>query len=205
MQILFRVLFIALSLGLVYMLYTSISVPIEFKNTREKRETVVREYLKEIGELQRMYKAIKGDYANSFDTLELVLMRDSFQVDKMIGDPNDTTIQFQKITVMAPAKDSLARFITRSATKASSLEAYFKEIRKVPFSSGKEFTMRADSAKLAAAMGESISAPVFEVSTIYKNYLTEYDSSYMVYDPLYDPMKIRKIGDLSKPSTSGNW
>lgn len=220
MKIAINIVLLALAGVLIYALVESIRVPIEFKNTREMRETAVRARLKEIVELQKMYKDLRGVYAGDFDTLAHALLNDSFTVEKTIGDKYDTTIVATTTMVRFPARDSLAGFLKKYATTASQtadLNAYFQEIRYIPYSrkgapttpatarGEKEFEIIADSIGLSSGSGVVIQTPTFEVRTPLKGFLAEYDSSYIMYDKRYDPAAVRKVGDLSKPSVAGNW
>lgn len=189
-----------------YYLYKSIERPLHFKNEWAAREQVVREQLKDIAELQKMYKGLKKGlaFAPNFDTLELALLNDTFFVEKVMGDPGNENAKPEVKIIAIPAKDSLIAFMKKKG-KTQDPQTYLKEIRVVPFSNGKAtFEMRADSSVTKAADGNSASIPTFEVVTRLGAYMPEFDSSYMIYQRYY-PDSIRKIGDLTKPSTSGNW
>ncbi len=207
MKIVITALLIALSVALSYMLVESVRVPVEFKNTREARNKVVHDQLKELAELQKMYNTIKGHYAGSFDSLQHVLLTDSFMVEQVIGDPNDTTKAVERHLIKISARDSMMGFLKKSVLKDSvaDLEKYFLAVRTVPFSSGKPFEIQADSAVISAGLGETRKTPTFEVRTKFRVYLPEYDSAYMRYDQFFDPVKVVKVGDLTKPTTNGNW
>ena len=204
-KIVINVLLLSLAGVVGYLLYKSIERPIHFKNEWANREQVVRERLKEIAELQKMYKSLRNSYASNFDTLALAFMQDTFVLEKVFGDEGNENAKVERRTRLVPAKDSLMAFLKKNGREPSSLESYFADLRKIPFSQGKEFDMKADSAQADAADGKSVFLPTFEVKTMYANYMPEFDSSYMVYQPTYDPSSIRKIGDLAKPSTNGNW
>jgi hypothetical protein len=214
MKIAINLALFAASAVLIYFLIESIRVPINFKSTREAREVLVRDRLKEIAELQKMYKGLRDDYAGDFDSLAYVLMNDSFTVERVIGDPNDTTIKVTRTMVRFPAKDSLLGFLKKGSTVSNTtdLAVYFAEIRLVPYSDvpptgkgAKAFEIIADSIGIASGTGGEVKTPTFEVRTPLSTYLPEYDATYTMYDKRYDPTTYRKVGDLSKPSTSGNW
>jgi len=195
---------IALALVVAYMLYDSVRVPIEFKNTWESRETKVRERLVEIAELQKMYKTLRNTYAPSFDSLKYVLTTDSFEIEMQTQDKDGNIIK-QGVSYR-PAIDSLQSFLKKSATGKTNIDEYFKEIAQIPFSNSKQFRMEKDSAEVSGGVGGAvIQIPTFEVSALYRDYLPEYDSSYMMYNSDFNPIEVRKVGDLYKPSTSGNW
>lgn len=214
MKIVINLVLVATSALLVYFLIESIRVPIDFKNTRESREVLVKERLKEIAELQKMYKGLRNDYAGNFDTLAYVLLNDSFLVERIIGDENDTTVKVERTEMRYAAADSLRGFLKKgsSVSNTTDLNAYFAEIRLVPYSDvpptgkgAKAFEIIADSVGIASGVGTEIQTPTFEVRTLLSTYLPEYDATYAMYDKRYDPSSYRKVGDLTKPSTSGNW
>lgn len=204
MKIVFNIILLAASIGLIYLLIESIRKPIDFTNTRQAREDVVRTQLKDIAELQKLYKGLRNNFANDFDSLKLGLMSDTFYVDKVIGDPNDTTIVATVERIAIPGRDSLLSWI-RERGSMLSIDEYFNKIRQVPFStSGVVFYMQVDSAIVDGT--DSLMAPTFEVGTPIKSYMAEYPKEdFAIYDPDYDPNKLRKVGDLKKTSTSGNW
>jgi hypothetical protein len=195
---------IVLALVVAYMLYDSVRVPIEFKNTWEGRETKVRERLVEIAELQKMYKTLRNTYAPSFDSLKYVLTTDSFEMEMQTQGAEGEIIK-QGVTYR-PAIDSLQTFLKKSVTGKTNVDEYFTEIALIPFSNNKQFRIEKDSAEVSGGVGGAvIQIPTFEVSAYYRDYLPEYDSSYMMYNADFNPIEVRKVGDLYKPSTSGNW
>lgn len=204
MKIVLNILLALASLGLVYLLIESIRKPINFKDTREFREERVRERLKQTAELQKLYKSLRNQYADDFDSLKYVLTNDTFLVDQVVGDKYDSTQSVQTIQVQIPAKDSLVGLIANSPVPEKSIEEYFEYLKTVPYSDGKLFYIKTDSAIVEGT--DSMMTPTFEVGTTIGSYLPEFDSAgHVIYDPLYNPNLIRKVGDLYKPSTNGNW
>ncbi len=204
MKIVLNFLLLLVSAGLVYLLVETIRKPIEFEETREAREEVVKARLLEIVDLQKMHKDIHQEYANNFDSLKYALLNDTFYVEMVIGDRYDTTQTVRKEIVAFPAKDSLLSYLEKKG-KNQTVDAFFASLRKIPFSSNKEFYIKKGEAIVEGT--DSLMAPTFEVGTTLSNYLEEFDSaSYVIYDPNYDPEhQILRVGDLYKPSTAGNW
>ncbi|MCP4438933.1 MAG: hypothetical protein GY810_08305 [Aureispira sp.] len=203
MKIVFNIILLAVSIGLIYLLIESIRKPIDFTNTRDHREEVVRAQLKDIAELQKLYKGLRQTFANDFDSLKLGLVSDTFYVEKMVGDPNDTTTQMITEEIKIPGKDSLLSWIREKGSDAS-IDEYFENIRKVPFSDGVLFMMATDSAIVDGT--DSLMAPTFAVGTQIKSYMPEYPKEdFAIYDPNYNPDNVRRVGDLKKTTTSGNW
>lgn len=204
MKIALNILLALASIGLIYLLVETIRKPIVFKETREFREENVRACLKHTAELQKIYKTLRNSYAGDFDSLKHVLTTDTFLVDKVIGDRYDTTQVVETVQVKIPAKDSLMNWIKQSKKPSLSIDEFFAYLKVVPHSGGKEFYIKTDSAVVEGT--DSLMAPTFEVGTTIGCYMPEFDSaSYVIYDPNYNPNNLRKVGDLYKPSTNGNW
>lgn len=205
MKIVFNLLLFLGSLGLIYLLVESIRKPIDFKETTDARELVVRARLLQVAEMQKMHKALHQEYANDFDSLKIALTNDSFYIERVIGDPYDTTQVVEVKIIAFAAKDSLFSYFKKNKIETS-VDDFFTELRKVPFSTkNAEFYIKKSTAIVEGT--DSLMAPTFEVGTTLITYLEEFDSAgYVIYNPLYDPANtVRKVGDLYKPSTSGNW
>lgn len=203
MKIALNILLTLAALGLVYLLIESIRKPIRFKETGELREEHVRERLTQVAELQKLYKGLKGKYADSYDSLMHVLTHDTFLIEQVVGDKYDTNQVVTTASVAIPAMDSL-KGVIKKKQPGMSIEEYFDFISTVPFSNGKKFYIRTGEAIVEGT--DSMMASTFEVGTTIGTYMHEFDSaSHVIYDPTYNPNKLRKVGDLYKPSTNGNW
>lgn len=203
MKIVINSLLLIAAVGLAYLLIESIRKPINFKETRELREEFVREKLTQAADLQKMYKSLTGKYANSFDSLEYVLMTDTFLVDQVLGDKYDTTQMVTSVKVPIPAKDSLKGYLKKKKIEMD-IRSYFDDLRIVPFSENIEFTIQTSEAIVEGT--DSMMTSTFMIGTPIRSYLSEFDSaSHVIYDPEYNPNFVRKVGDLYKPSTNGNW
>lgn len=203
MKIALNILLTLAAIGLIYLLVESIRKPINFTETREFREEFVRERLTQSAELQKVYKTLRGNYAESYDSLKYVLTHDTFLVDKVVGDKYDTTQTVKIVQVKFPAKDSLLAIIKKAKLEMS-VDEFFDFVSTVPFSDGKKFYVKRSEAIVEGT--DSMMTSTFEVGTPIGAYMTEFDSaSHVIYDPEYNPNKLRKVGDLYKPSTNGNW
>jgi hypothetical protein len=206
MKLVLNLILALISAGLIYLLVETIRKPIDFKNTRKLRETSVQSRLKTIGDLQKMHKDLKDIYANNFDSLKQVLITDTFFIEKVVGDPNDTTQSVERVIVAVPSSDSLQGYITAKDLKYTSVDEMFATIRKVPFAKDNTTDFKMEISEAIVDGTDSMKTPTFVVKTSIGTYMHEYDSaSYVIYDPDYNPKKVRKIGDLYKPTTSGNW
>lgn len=203
MKIVLNILLTLAALGLVYLLVESIRKPIRFKETGELREEQVRERLTQAAELQKIYKTLRGTYADSYDSIKYVLTHDSFLVEQVIGDKYDTNQVVTDTMIKLPAKDSLKGFIKKKALSMT-IDEYFDYISTVPFSGGKKFYVKRSEAIVEGT--DSMMTSTFEIGTTVGTYMAEFDSaSHVIYDPDYNPNNLRKVGDLYKPSTNGNW
>lgn len=115
MKIALNILFIVISIVLIYFLADSIRRPVDFRETWAERSDEVKTKLTEIAELQKMYKTLKGDtlYAGDFDSLQYAFLNDSFFILKIEGDPFDTTIVADTTEVKYPARDSMINYLAK--------------------------------------------------------------------------------------------
>lgn len=192
MKILINALLFALIGLLGYMLFHSINEPIKFESFKEKRKKVVVSKLKEIREVQEIYKEIRGMYASNFDTLIYVIQNDSIPHEIIEGDPDDPD-NMDKVTrtmVYYSAIDSI-----------NGMGIDIASIRHVPFTEQKDFLIKADTIEY-----QSTKVPVLEVGTSWGDFMGEYaDIKFSKYDQQYDPNNLLKFGDMNKPVNSGNW
>ncbi|CAA6825791.1 MAG: Unknown protein [uncultured Aureispira sp.] len=203
MKIALNILLTLAAIGLIYLLVESIRKPINFTETRDLREEFVRERLTQAAELQKVYKSLRGNYAESYDSLKYALTNDTFLVDKVIGDKYDTTTQVKIVQIKFPAKDSLLSMIKKKKPNMT-IDEFFDFVSTVPFSEGKKFYIKRSEAIVEGT--DSMMTSTFEIGTTIGTYLSEFDSaSHVIYDPEYNPNELRKVGDLYKPSTNGNW
>ncbi len=205
MKIALNILLALASIGLIYLLIESIRKPIVFDDTRKFREEHVQNRLKQTAELQKIYKSLRGKYAVSYDSLKYGLTHDTFLVEQVIGDQYDTNTVVTREMVKLPAKDSLKGFIKqRSSEPDMTIDEYFTFLETVPFSNGKVFYMKTGEATVEGT--DSMMTSTFEAGINIGAYMAEFDSaSHVIYDPDYNPNNLRKVGDLYKPSTNGNW
>jgi hypothetical protein len=135
---------------------------------------------------------VTGGFAGDFDTLQLVLERDSFVIVSIIGDPDDAnfTGEITYDTTKIPAIDSVR-----------ALGLQLDSLRYVPYGKGEMFEIASDTLTYQKTM-----VNVVEVGTIYKVFMGEYASNrFKKYDDRYNPGKAMKFGDLNKPTVAGSW
>ncbi len=182
-----------LIIGLLgYLVVNSIKEPIAFKEVKDTRKIVVANKLESIRTAQEIYRAIKGSFAGSFDSLVITLKNDSIPFEKIIPDPNepDNEELWERSVSYAMAIDTI-----------NALGINLDSLRFIPYTSGKEFNIVADTIEY-----QSTQVNVVEVGTKWKDFMGKYgDAKYSKYDKSYDPNKAFKFGDLNSPNLSGNW
>ncbi|MFZ1749243.1 MAG: hypothetical protein WAU01_03595 [Saprospiraceae bacterium] len=190
-----NIVLILLTATLAYWLYSSIKDPIEFHSERDKRKDAVVSSLKKIQVAQDVYRMVRGDYANNFDSLVKVISTENIEIAKLEADPNDPTNQdlFVKTVTYRLASDSLYAILGSKFSLDS--------LRYIPFAGGKSFDIDADTMTYQNSL-----VNVVQVGTRYKDFMGVYaDPRYKKYDKFYDPDKQLKFGDMSSPNTNGNW
>ena len=192
MRLIVNLVLVAVIAGLIWVLYSSISEPIEFQRERKIREEAVIAKLMEIRQAQEIFRNVSGaGFAPDFDSLKDVLRNDTVWTIKVEGDPDDPSgeaIVYDTIPELA------MKFVEEYGINLDSLEY-------VPFSENVAFDMKADTVTYQSTL-----VNVVEVSTSRKNYMGKYaDIRFARYDKNYNPNSIIKFGDLTAPNLSGNW
>ncbi len=191
MRLVINIVLLAITAVLAWLLMSSIQEPIKFKTEKDKREFAVQEALSNIRTAQEHYRGITGEFAPSFDTLREVLSEGRFAVIKAFGDRDATSgdeIRFD--TTWVEASDSM-----------STLGLVLDGIEKIPFGEGQTFDIKADTITYQSTL-----VHVCEVGAKRSAYMSEFpNEEFQMYDKAYDQTSYIKIGDMYKPSLSGNW
>ncbi len=193
-------------IGLGYLIYNSITGPIEFAEVKQERFGKVVAKLKDIKNSQEAYKTVNGRYANDFNSLikfidtgkyVITQQRDSsfMEFDKAYGIDLLKEVKIIDTLGFVSVKDSLFKKDTR-----------YKNLMDVPGAPGGEkFTM-----KSAIIDKGGYRAPVYEAKVA---------KSVVLYDQPKDLVAREnsqisveevngteiKVGSLDEVSTSGNW
>ena len=192
MKILINLLLILAIAGTGYLLFSGINEPIAFKSEQERRKNVVAERLSQIRDAQEIYRAIKGDFAPNFETLQTTLRTDSIPFVQVFEDPEDPTNEDKYVykTIYTNALDS----VTTLGINVDSLPY-------VPFANNLKFDFYADTMTYQKTI-----VSVTEVGTRWKNFMGKYGSNrYKKYDDRYEPEAMIKFGDQNSPNLGGNW
>lgn len=193
MRIVINVVLLLVTIGLVYLLYSSIQEPIEFKKERTRREDAVIARLMEIRTAQEAFRDITGGFAKNFDTLSSVLTEGQFKIIRVIGDPDDPifTGEITYDTIFQPAIDSIV-----------ALGIVLDSLPYVPFSGRRQqFAMDADTLTYQGTLVQ-----VVECKAQRKHFMGRFaNPAFAKYDKAYDPDSYLKFGNMTQPNLSGNW
>ncbi|MGB3152156.1 MAG: hypothetical protein WBB27_15985 [Maribacter sp.] len=192
-------------IGLGYLIYNSITGPIEFAEVKQERFGKVVAKLKDIRNSQEAYKTVNGRYANDFNSLikfidtgkyVITQQRDSsfmefdktYQIDLLKEVKIIDTLGFVSV------KDSLFKKDTR-----------YKNLMEVPGFPTEKITM---SSKIIEKSGYK--APVFEAKVAKSLLLADQPKDLVARENAQISVEEVngteiKVGSLEEVSTSGNW
>ena len=193
-------------IGLGYLIYQSVTGPMEFKKVKEERFSKVISKLKDIRNAQEAYKTVTGKYANDFKSLisfvdtgkyTITQQRDSsyMEMDKTYGIELLKEVKIIDTLGFVSVKDSLFKNDDR-----------YKGLMNVPGAKGGEkFEMKSTIIDKGG-----YKAPVFEAK-VKKNVVLG-DQAKDLLDRENAQISVEevngdviKVGSLEQVSTSGNW
>ncbi|MGB5202828.1 MAG: hypothetical protein WBN63_01470 [Eudoraea sp.] len=206
MKTLFQIVLWIICVGLGYLIYRSVTGPIEFKKIKEERFSKVISNLKDIRDSQEAYRTVNGKFANDFKSLitfvdtgkyTITQQRDSsyMEFDKVYGIDLLREVTIIDTLGFVSVKDSLFKGDDR-----------YKSMMNVPYAQGGEtFDMKAEIVDKGG-----YKAPVFEAKV--KKDIILYDqpkdlmareNAQISVEEVNGP-EIR-VGSLTDVSTNGNW
>lgn len=193
-------------IGLGYLIYKSVTGPIEFEKVKEARFAQVIDNLKDIRNSQEAYKVVNGKFANDFQSLvkfvdtgqyTITQQRDSsyMEFDKTYGIDLLREVTIIDTLGFVNVKDSLFRGDDR-----------YKTMMNVPHGQNNEkFEMKADVIDKGGYR-----APVFEAKV--KKNVVLYDQPQDLVDRENAQISVEEVngteiivGSLTEVSTNGNW
>lgn len=188
-----------------YLIYQSITGPIEFKKVKQERFAKVVSSLKDIRDSQEAYKTVTGRYAKDFNSLvsfvdkgkyTITTQKDSsfmrynksFQIDMPVDTVIIDTLGFVSV------KDSLFK-----------KDARYKTMMNVPGGDGAKFEMKADIIDKGG-----YKAPVFEAKVAKSVVLGDQPKDLQARENVQISVEEVNgteiiVGSLNQVSTSGNW
>ncbi|MGB5237902.1 MAG: hypothetical protein WBM43_02445 [Flavobacteriaceae bacterium] len=206
MKTIFQIVLWIVCIGLGYLIYRSVTGPIEFKKVKQSRYSDVISNLKDIRDSQEAYRTVNGEFAKDFKTLiafvetgqyTITQRRDSsyMEFDKTYGIDLLREVTIVDTLGFVKVKDSIFKGSDR-----------YKSMMNVPHAQGNEqFEMKADILDKGGYR-----APVFEVKV--KKNVVLYDQPKDLIDRENAHISVEEVngseiivGSLNDVSTNGNW
>ncbi|MBT8206220.1 MAG: hypothetical protein KJP14_04940 [Eudoraea sp.] len=206
MKTILQIILWIVCVGLGYLIYRSVTGPIEFQKVKEERFAEVISTLKDIRDSQVAYRTVNGRYANDFKSLiafvdtgqyTITQRRDSsyMEYDKVYGIDMLKEVTIVDTLGFVAIKDSIFKNSDR-----------YKTMMNVPYAQGGEkFDIKSDVIQKGG-----YSAPVFEVKV--KKDIVLYDQPQDLLDRENAQISVEevngseiKVGSLTDVSTNGNW
>ncbi len=189
-----------------YLIYKSVTGPIEFAKVKERRYADVINRLKDIRNSQEAYKTVNGKYANDFNSLvafvdtgnyTITQQRDSsyMEYDKTYGIDLLREVTITDTLGFVAVKDSLFKNSDR-----------YKQMMNVPHGQNNEtFELKADVIERSG-----YKVPVFEAKVAKKVVLYDQPADLVARENAQISVEevngnAIKVGSLTEVSTSGNW
>jgi len=136
---------------LAYFIYETIQTPVRFNNEKNRRAEVVIQDLKDIRQVQQIYKTLHNNFTSSFDTLINFMRTGKIPVVSIKFDPKDTTLT-------RTISDTIA-YVTVADSLFSKRKGFnIQDLQYIPFSDGKKFEMSAGKINKGGVM-----VPVYTV------------------------------------------
>ncbi|MGA9239185.1 hypothetical protein [Robiginitalea sp.] len=189
-----------------YMIYKSVTGPIEFDKIKKERFAEVIDRLKDIRNAQDAYKTVNGRYANNFESLVAFVDTGKYTITQQ---RDSSYMEFDKvyqIDMLQEVKiiDTLG-FVSVKDSLFKNSDRY-KNLMNVPYAPNNEkFTMKADIVEKSGYR-----APVYEVkvpkSVVLHDQpkdLLSRENAQVSVEEVNGPEI--KVGSLTEVSTSGNW
>ena len=189
-----------------YLIYKSVTGPIEFAKVKERRYADVIDRLKDIRNAQDAYKTVTGKYANDFNSLVAFVDTAKYTITQqrdssyMAYDKNYGIDLLQEVTLtdtlgFVAVKDSLFKNSDR-----------YKTMMNVPHAQNNEtFELKADVIEKSG-----YKVPVFEAKVEKKVVLYDQPADLLARENVQQNVEevngtAIRVGSLTEVSTSGNW
>ena len=206
MKTILQVVLWIICIGLGYLIYRSVTGPIEFKKVKQDRFGDVINTLKDIRNSQEAYKTVNGKFANDFESLiafvdtgqyTITQRRDSsyMEFDKVYGIDLLKEVLIVDTLGFVKVKDSLFRGDDR-----------YKRMMNVPHGQNNEkFQMKADVIDKGGYQASVFEAKVAKSVVLYDQPgdLVDRENAHISVEEVNGTEII--VGSLSDVSTNGNW
>ncbi len=206
MKTILKVVLLMVCILMGYLIYRSVTGPIQFKKVKQERFADVISSLKDIRNSQEAYRTVNGSFAKDFNTLiafvdtgkyTITQQRDSsyMEFDKTYGIDLLKEVTIVDTLGFVSVKDSIFKGDDR-----------FKSMMNVPHGQGGEqFTMKADVIDKGGFRVSVFEAKVSKDVVLYdqpKDLLTRENAQVSVEEVNGTEIK---VGSLTDVSTNGNW
>ena len=206
MKTIFQIVLWIVCVLLGYMIYKSVTGPIEFDEVKKERFAEVIDRLKDIRNAQEAYKTVNGRYANNFNDLVAFVDTGRYTITQQ---RDSSYMEFDRVYQIDMLKevtiiDTLGFVAVRDSIFKNS-ERY-KQMMNVPYAANNEqFAMKADIVEKGGYRAPVFEAKVAKSVVLYdqpKDLLTRENAQVSVEEVNGSEIK---VGSLTEVSTSGNW
>jgi len=180
------ILLLAANVFLGFKLVETIKEPIDFERISGERMDAAVAVLEDARATQIAYRNMYGTYAGTWDSLKSFARDSSIVYEKIIGDPNDSTVVVTRETISIPARDSLFK---GDMNRINTMDI-------VPFTENERFDLQAGK-----ITKNEVEIPAFEVKARYRTIFNGLKPKY--YKDKWDAFM--KVGDINEGTTTGNW
>ncbi len=190
--------FAIVAVFLAYQTFIGIKGPVEFDEAKKIRYVEVEKKLDAIRNVQFAVREATGKYASSWDSLAMVVEKDSITISRKLLIPKDKydPAQYGKDPKLADDTTKYeVTFMSHVALKdtlSKSIPYKLEDLRKIPFSGGADFYLNAD---IIDAGGGRLKVPVFMVTAPNKYILKGLNEKY------FDANAGYKMGSLYETTT----
>ena len=189
-----------------YMIYRSVTGPIEFDKVKKERFAEVIDRLKDIRNSQKAYRTVNGRYANDFQSLVAFVDTGNYTITQQ---RDSSYMEFDRVYQIDMLKEvTIIDTLGFVSVKDSLFGAddRYKQMMNVPYASNNEkFTMKSDIVEKGG-----YKAPVFEAKVAKSVILGDQPQDLLSRENAQVSVEEVngteiKVGSLTEVSTSGNW
>jgi len=185
-KLVLALILLAANVFMGFKLVETIKEPIDFERISGERIGDAVSSLEDIRATQLAYRGMHGAYTGSWDSLMSFARDSSIVYEKIIGDPNDSTVTVVRETISVLVKDSLFK---------GNMDR-INNLNRVPHTTDAKFELQA-----GMITKNEVEIPAFEAAVPYRTLFNGLDGKYFK-DKWYD---LLKVGDINLGTTTGNW
>jgi len=206
MKTIFQIVLWIVCVFLGYMIYRSVTGPIEFDKVKKERFAEVIDRLKDIRNAQEAYKSVNGRFANNFNDLVAFVDTGRYTITQQ---RDSSYMEFDRVYQIDLLKevtiiDTLG-FVAVKDSLFKNSDRYL-QMMNVPYAANNEqFTLKADIVEKGGYRAPVFEAKVAKSVVLYdqpQDLLTRENAQISVEE--VNGAEI-KVGSLNEVSTSGNW